>query len=343
MPRFIDRLLPAPVNGGFRMEGYWVWCGSCIKGEDGRYHLFVSRWPRKYPMHPGWVFHSEIVRAVADRPEGPYEFQEVVLGRRSHHWFDGRATHNPSIHKCGDTYLLFYVGITYNAEPPGVEDHPTNDDRYYRQVWHQKRIGLATSKSVNGPWIRQDAPILQPRPGQWDSSITSNPAPCVKPDGSVYLIYKSSAPASGRVGPFSLGMAHAPHWTAPFTRLQDAPLFGVGNDDRHVEDPFLWHDGQQFNIIMKDMTGAMCGEHHGGVHMTSPDGLAWTPGASPLAYSRQVRWDDGQVRTMGSFERPSLLIQDGVPTHLFSATADGPGGFMAAGATWNMVTPLKTL
>jgi len=24
-----------PRNGGFRMEGYWVWCGSVIKGDDG--------------------------------------------------------------------------------------------------------------------------------------------------------------------------------------------------------------------------------------------------------------------------------------------------------------------
>ncbi len=41
-----ERMLPAPRNGGFRMEGYWVWCGSAIKGEDNRYHLFASRWPK---------------------------------------------------------------------------------------------------------------------------------------------------------------------------------------------------------------------------------------------------------------------------------------------------------
>lgn len=77
-----SKMLPAPVNGGFRMEGYWVWCGSVIKGEDGRYHLFASRWKKNQPMHPGWLFGSEIVRAVSDRPEGPYTFQEVVLTAR---------------------------------------------------------------------------------------------------------------------------------------------------------------------------------------------------------------------------------------------------------------------
>ena len=47
MPRpFSDRILPAPKTPAFQMDGYWVWCGSAIKGEDGRYHLFASRWPK---------------------------------------------------------------------------------------------------------------------------------------------------------------------------------------------------------------------------------------------------------------------------------------------------------
>ncbi len=64
-------LLPAPMGGGFRMEGYWVWCGSVVKDEEGRFHMFASCWPTWLPMHPGWIVASEIVRAVADTPEGP--------------------------------------------------------------------------------------------------------------------------------------------------------------------------------------------------------------------------------------------------------------------------------
>jgi len=26
----------APKAGGFRMDGYWVWCGSVIKSDDGK-------------------------------------------------------------------------------------------------------------------------------------------------------------------------------------------------------------------------------------------------------------------------------------------------------------------
>jgi hypothetical protein len=49
---------------------------------------------------------------------------------------------------------------------------------------------------------------------------------------------------------------------------------------------------------------------------------------------------DGTVTTMGSFEKPFLLFQEGKPTHLFAATADGPGGFHKASNTWNMVIPI---
>jgi hypothetical protein len=59
------------------------------------------------------------------------------------------------------------------------------------------------------------------------------------------------------------------------------------------------------------------------------------------AYSRRVIWDDGTEQVMGSLERPFILFQDGKPTHMFFATADGSGGFRNATNTWNMVIPLK--
>lgn len=59
--------------------------------------MFASRWSKKLPMHPGWLFKSEIVRAVSDTPAGPYTFQEVVLPARGPQFWDGRTTHNPQI------------------------------------------------------------------------------------------------------------------------------------------------------------------------------------------------------------------------------------------------------
>jgi len=335
---FIDRLLPAPVGGGFAMDDYWVWCGSVIQGEDGKYHMFASRWRKDIPFSPHWLTNSEIVRAVSDTPEGPYRFEEVVLPARGEDYWDGRMTHNPTIHKYGDTYLLFYIGTTYKGATP-TPDNPERQgsDRVLTARANQ-RIGLATAKSITGPWERRDEPILQPRPNKWDALMVTNPAPCVLPDGSVLLIYKAVAHQKDLL---RLGVAKADRFDGPYERLLDEPIFRFDETGDHVEDPYIWHAGDHFELLMKDMKGGICGEKGGGIHATSPDGINWTISDPPKAYSRTVRWDDGTVTTQAFLERPQLLIRGGVPTHLFLATADGPGGFDRANRSWNMVIPLR--
>src|SRR6266404_235270 len=56
-------LRPAIKNGGFRMDGYILWCSPVIKVGD-TYHMFASRWPAQYEMG-GWTKYSECVRAIS--------------------------------------------------------------------------------------------------------------------------------------------------------------------------------------------------------------------------------------------------------------------------------------
>lgn len=335
-----NKLLPAPVNGGFRMEGYWVWCGSVIRGEDGKYHLFASRWPKSLPMHPGWIVASEIVRAVSDTPEGPYQFQEVVLPARGAEYWDGRSTHNPHITKHGDTYLLYYMGSTHPLADPEPGGPLGLDDPRCIVGRANKRIGLATSRSVFGPWERKDTPILSTRPGKFDSFLTSNPAPCVHEDGSVLLIYKARRYEGNTHGKMTLGSARAEHYNGPYKVVSEHPVFPP--EKFHLEDPFIWKTPAGYEMIAKDMEGHVCGEKYGGIHAYSPDGLDWRLAEEPQAYSRRILWEDGQTRLMGNLERPFLLFQNGKPTHLFAATSNGTRGFYDATETWNMVIPIAS-
>lgn len=82
-----NALLPAPVGGGYSDPDYWIWCGSVVQGEDGAYHMFASRWPKDLGFGANWLFNCEIVRASSKNPEGPYTFQEVVLGTPGTHFF----------------------------------------------------------------------------------------------------------------------------------------------------------------------------------------------------------------------------------------------------------------
>jgi len=339
---FADSLLPAPRHGGFAIDGYWVWCGSAIRGEDGRYHLFASRWPKfeGVPMSTPYTSYSEVVRADSATPVGPFEFREVVLPARGARFWDGRMTHNPTIHKVGDKYLLYYIGSTYEGDPPTAEQmrHPDFIATSRNDRWNAIRIGLAVSNSVRGPWQRFDQPVLEPRPGHWDHTLVTNPAPCVLPDGRIFMLYRGIPPCPKTKA--RIGLAVADNYLAEFVRPVAEPVLQFEGADR-FEDPYLWWNGEGFEAIVKDISGTLTGESGSGFHAYSPDGVTWTLSDPVKAYSRRVRWDDGTETVQGAFERPQLLIENGVPTHLYAATGDGTGGFDNTSRTWTMVVPLK--
>ncbi|HIY11615.1 MAG TPA: glycoside hydrolase family protein [Candidatus Anaerofilum excrementigallinarum] len=343
-----EMLLPAPVGGGFSMEGYWVWCGSVIQGEDGRYHMFASRWPKTLPFHPGWGVASEIVRADSDTPEGPYTFREVVLPARGAGWWDGRVTHNPSICRVGDKYVLFYVGTTYPFPDVPADGSLCHDSLPWLAARANKRIGAAVSDSVFGPWKRMDHPLLDVRPGHFDDFLTSNPAPCIGEDGSCLLVYKTRTwrkpPYNNCTGnemfsDMKLGVAFAPRWDGPYQRLE-TPLFE--GQPGILEDPFVWKTDKGYAMIAKDWNGAYTGEVGRIMNARSADGIHWE--ADPDAtIPLDILWSDGKVRRVGNLDRPFILFdRQGRATHLFCATNDGQeAGFATMTRSWNMCIPLR--
>jgi hypothetical protein len=344
-PRWRNDLLPrigkAQVGGGFELPGYWVWDCSVLKGEDGLYHLFASRWPKRLPFHPGWMVASEVVHATAKTAEGPYNFRDVVLPARGAQYWDGRSTHNPKVVKVKDGYALFYMGSTHPFDDIADGKTLTLDSPYTTVGRSNKRVGLATAKSLNGPWTRREAPILDTKPATFYSFLTSNPAPLVKEDGSVLMLFKSRM--YGDKFPYHsdmmIGVATAPRTEGPYTLAVNEPIFGVGRVGE-VEDPFLWQDGTGYHVIAKDQRGTISGQKHAGILAHSRDGLRWVLDKTPLAYPRTITWSDGRTETMGQLERPFLLIQDGKPTHLFFSAMDGPGGFQNGTRTWDIVVRL---
>ncbi len=340
------RIQPAPVGGGLTMKDYWVWGSSVIKGEDGLYHMYASRWPKKLLFHPGWMTNSEIIHAVSSSPEGPYEFRDVAIGARGAEYWDGRMAHNPRILKYKDTYVLFYIGSTHPFD--GVLENPDTlklMTPFSIVARSNKRIGIATSKNPNGPWVRRDQPILETKPNSFYSFLTSNPAPWINEDGSVVMLFKSRAYNKTQEFPFQtnmmIGVATAPDFEGPYTVSGDEPIFGIDKMGV-VEDPYLWKDKSGYHIIAKDMRAAIVKEYHAGILAHSKDAIHWTVDESPLAYSRNIKWDDGHKQVMGQLERASGLIEDGILTHLFFATMDGPGGFENSTKSWNMVVPLSS-
>jgi hypothetical protein len=140
------------------LDGWNVWCCSPIFGPDGKVHVFYARWPG---THDNWLTHSEIAHAVADRPEGPYtDLGTILKGRGGDHW-DADTSHNPTIHRIGNRYALFYIGNNLaDAKRRGVHHSGS------------QRIGLALADSIDGPWqrVNGDGLILDgPQPATLDT------------------------------------------------------------------------------------------------------------------------------------------------------------------------------
>ena len=270
---------------GYAQEGWFVWCGAAIKvGED--YHLFASRWPETTKFPDGYRTHSEIVRAVAARPEGPYTFQEVVIGRRAAgHWDSGMA-HNPAIYRVGDTFVLYYIGSDVGSK--------------------LRRIGVATAPAVTGPWTRPDAPLDLGAPGD-----ANNPSAWFEADGRVRLLWRTAdlrvrvSTAANYAGPYALAAENA--WPAA-----------------KLEDFFLWREAAGYHVVCEDNVGGVTGNVRWGAHLVSADGATgWQPAPLPVAYDHTIRWREGGEWEAVRRERPWLLWEGGRPTHLFTAVYDG--------------------
>ncbi len=312
------------ANVALKIDGYYVWDCSVIYS-GGKYHMFSSRWKKELGFGWNWVFSSEIIHSVADNPEGPYKFQNVVLPRRDRKYFDGMNTHNTCIREYNGKFYLYYMGTTYGF------DVPTKDNALVGQAdeaWNRKRIGLAIADDINGEFKRQDKPVLEPRDcSHWDCTVTTNPMVTIMPDGKTYMVYKSRR---GFGCPLQLGIAVADSPDGKFERLTENPIFDFDSEDFHIEDPFIWYDKnrEKFCLIAKDDVKNGCygitGEWGNGFYAESENCKDFEIAPNPTVYTRTVKWADGRVTKQGNLERPSLLFNEkGEPTHLFCATGDG--------------------
>ncbi len=345
---FNSNLKPLPLKPAFEMEGYWVWCGSVIKDEKGVYHMFASRWSKELPFHPGWGVSSEIVRATSNKLEGPYTFKEVVFEKRGAGFWDGRSVHNPSIQKCGDTYLLFYMGTTFPYPDVTKEDELNHYSLPWLAARSNKRIGIATSKSLEGPWQRSDKPALDVRAGYFDDFFTSNPAPCVNEDGSVLLVYKTRTyrkpPYNDKTmdmfSEMKLAVAYTDHYLKPFVRLTNEPLFDTTKGS--LEDPFIWRNSKNYSMIAKDWSGYYTGTVGALTYATSDNGINWNIEKDFKALDMDLPFEDGQIHHLGNLDRPFIYIENGEMKAIFTATNDATeAGFKTLTRSWNHCIPLK--
>ena len=282
-PSLAQALRPAIKNGGFRMDNYILWCSSVIKVGD-TYHLFASRWPAQYGLG-GWTKFSECVRATSKDLLGPYTFQEVVLQKRPDNW-DNSRVHNVKIVKAGKKFVLYYINSA-------------------------NQTGYAVADDVTGPWTRLDKPIIN----------ASNPAPLVRPDGSVYVFCRLRDKEQ-----VNRGIAFtAPSYMGPYTVVANVDnLLPNGGE---LEDPTIWWANNQYNIVLNDWKGHATGTGKAGAQYHSKDGVHYELVTPEPIFTKTVTYDDGTTETFSRRERPFVYVNDrGEALALFTAClpTEGP-------------------
>lgn len=324
----------ADTSSVLKSADYYTWGASPIKGDDGKYHLFYSRWKKEYGFL-AWVTHSEVAHAVADRPEGPYRFSDLTLPARGAEYWDGLNTHNPTIHRFEGKYYLYYTGNTGDGRNMKKSLNPTHRNN--------QRIGVAVADSPYGPWKRFDRPLIDVSQDStaYDALMMANPSITQMPDGRYLLVYKAVAKRKKGVwgGPVVHMCAIGNSPTGPFVKHPE-PIFTAKGSDFPAEDPYVWCQDSIFYAIVKDMRGSFTGRGRSLALFYSKNGTDWKPVDNPLVSVPEIKWNNGTTTKLAHLERPQLLIEGGRPTMLFLA-ADAMDDYTRDGETFNVHIPLN--
>lgn len=308
---FTNRFEELTDDNIFKTEGYYNWGASIIKGDDGKYHLFYSRWQNSFYA---WLTHSEVAHAVSDSPNGPWKYKETVLkGRGKGHW-DAITAHNPKIKKFGDKYYLYYIATNFG------EHEYTNDllmemckTGYSHPHWgtlrNRQRTGVAVSSSLSGPWERLDTPIIEPSGPI--TTLTVNPAIDKAADGKYYLIVKGDKPNETRfIRNQAIAVSDSP--IGPF-KMQNKPVI----DYLDTEDMSLWYDNKRERFY-----GVFHAHTYIGL-ITSVDGLNWEKAKDNEIHKKVIPMKNGASIKPDRMERPFIYVEDGKVRTLCMAVKKG--------------------
>lgn len=263
----IDYFLPMPIRGSLSkevwgaegvgprdaqngledatMKQWCYWDGQIIKGPDGKYHLFASRWDQARG-HSGWG-GSAAVHAVSDNIIGPYADKGLCWPENQ-----GGRGHN----------------VTALVLPDG---------RYAVVVSETRPGDVFVSKSLDGPWeqlgsIQVDANAPNPRDGRM-----SNVSVMVRPDGKFMIVPRSGAiliSTSGILGPYKIqGPSIYPSMPDLPTRNLEDPVIWYSGGLYHIV-VNCWSARKAYHLTSPD-----------GIHNWTNRGLAYDPTTDFVRYT----------------------------------------------------------
>ncbi|SMP42948.1 hypothetical protein SAMN06265222_101863 [Neorhodopirellula lusitana] len=135
-----DKVLPRDVLNGIEDPKWSYWGGNAVRGEDGKYHLYVCRWPENADLGHFDYHNSIVVHAIADDPIGPYVYHDTI----------GHG-HNPTLYKTSKGYVIYCVGKFYFSKNLNGPWKHNAFDFHKRERWCvQRRVNFTFAARDDG-------------------------------------------------------------------------------------------------------------------------------------------------------------------------------------------------
>lgn len=304
-----------PPNSGYHESNTSTWGGSIVADPKGKkYHMFVSRFTNSCGLN-AWQQNSEIIRAEANDPIGPYKMVETILPV---------FAHGPSVRKLKNgSYVMMHLGCgrpfmkQINGCSGGVTPKGSMNSTHAMTelpLCNQFNVSVMVSPSLHGPWSSSTQVFLSSGVKKsWyvpSGRQFSNPAPHINSkSGTITCAYRADARSGGE----HVSVATANSILGPFVDTRSQPAIST-----HVgEDPFLWQDERgHWHMLMHNMGGGV------GSHAYSLDSKKWIR-SDVEPYTNKVTFQDGSYTNMLRRERPQLLLDDdGRPLYFSTGVVD---------------------
>jgi hypothetical protein len=294
LPRDLCNGIESAKGKGVPPEWHY-WDGQIIRAKDGKYHLFHSTWLASIGFNPGWqssdAYHSVSEEGVL----GPYQRKDYIYTNGGSH-----KGHNVTALELQDGSYAVVVG----------EVVP---------------LAIYKSTSLDGPWTAcspnsqiggSNVSIFQRHDGKFQA---------VERNGTIAIsdtlcgTYVKQKPTCSYTQNTIDAMGN-PVTGSIYPKRTSIP--GVTNPTYGwQEDPHIWRSGGVYHVIYSGSGDRV------GWHVYSTDGLTnWKDngyGWSPRDYQKIFCYEGSTTCTQWyKMERPSVVLEDGHPTHVTWAVAD---------------------
>lgn len=306
-----NKLAPITSDQLFHDSLYYNWCNSIIKGDNGKYHLIYSRFPKSKSFF-SWLTNSEVALATADSPEGPYRYAKTLINVDQSVYKAGDliTAHNPKIKYFDGKYYIYFISTHLDKPIDETElietcrlgyDHPN-----WKPLRTNQRTYIATATSIDGEWTINHHPILEPA-GPIETLVV-NPAITQGGDGRYYMIIKGDKPGTTK---FERNQAVAiSNYPDTGFVIQPEPMI----QDWDTEDASIWYDKERKRFYTVFHAHSYLGL------MTSTDGTSWEKATDFKLVQKDIRQaGTDKLLKPHRMERPFIYIEDGKPRVLAAA------------------------